>query len=269
MMHDLVPIELVEQIKEAFSRLSNQLRRSLTDAMELGRLLTEARPHFQRGEWGDWLESTLSIGRKQAEKYMLLWSERETLERDIGLKLQESHRLLEHTSEPPNADFTIEKAPAITFSQRKSQDISQPVPSINEAVRIIEKRKARAREPEVRERTQRKAGTWTDPHGTTVTLRDDVANAMADTSAWDDLAARLRAIKADAKLLAGSSPGYLIHWSSLEIMLKDVIRHILYAKPYAPCPYCHMRNEACDGCKGHGWVGRILWSQAPEELKRF
>lgn len=50
--------------------------------------------------------------------------------------------------------------------------------------------------------------------------------------------------------------------------LNELKRDLRATRPYSVCPWC--KGEApkhCKGCKGNGWVSKITWDQAEEDVK--
>ncbi len=63
---------------------------------------------------------------------------------------------------------------------------------------------------------------------------------------------------------------HVIAWINILALKADITnarRNLAAAKPYAVCPYCGAENEKCQACKGLGFVGKLLYDQAPAEIK--
>ena len=71
-----------EKIEAAHQNAINSSRTALERAIEVGRLLLEAKAKLEHGDWLPWLETHTSIGVRQAQKYMRLYTERHKLNKD-------------------------------------------------------------------------------------------------------------------------------------------------------------------------------------------
>lgn len=101
-----------------------------------------------------------------------------------------------------------------------------------------------------------------------VTL-DLLAQAKADASELRKLASQVSAIKKRLVELAGTPIGVFLHKQRIEEFAGNLYRQIDGATPYALCPYHDTGlGEGCTACNGAGWVNRVKYSQAPEELKK-
>ncbi len=50
--------------------------------------------------------------------------------------------------------------------------------------------------------------------------------------------------------------------------LANVRRNLKAATPYAVCPYCKATGTKCKVCKKHGFVGKLIYDNAPKEMKK-
>jgi hypothetical protein len=54
-------------------------------AIEVGRLLVEAKESVVRGNWPEWIEENLEFGQRQATRYMRAFKNRDVILNEIGL----------------------------------------------------------------------------------------------------------------------------------------------------------------------------------------
>jgi len=65
-----------------------------------------------------------------------------------------------------------------------------------------------------------------------------------------------------------SDPLYAhIHAQSTIADIDNAKRAIRFSKPHAVCPYCKGSGKGCKACKGHGWVPKSIFRQAPAEAR--
>lgn len=83
------------------------------------------------------------------------------------------------------------------------------------------------------------------------------------------LAAR---IGREAKELAETPAGKLLHLNVIVADAKNLGIQLRGSAPHAICVYCSgkcttSKGETCPACKGHGWITKDIYEQAPDELK--
>ncbi len=67
-----------------------------------------------------------------------------------------------------------------------------------------------------------------------------------------------------------TSRDHVIAWVNILGLKSDITnarRNLKAAIPYAVCPYCGAENKDCKACKGFGFVGKLVYDQAPKEMK--
>jgi len=70
------------------------------------------------------------------------------------------------------------------------------------------------------------------------------------------------------RLDEGDPTWQAVNRSRIKGLFSELTSHLKLAQPHALCPYCRgVKSEACRGCRGNGWVHRMAWDAAPEELK--
>lgn len=60
--------------------------------------------------------------------------------------------------------------------------------------------------------------------------------------------------------------GSHIDKQQIVVDLQNIITHICFAVPYAPCPYCHDQGD-CRTCLKNGWINKGLWDASPQSLR--
>ena len=85
-----------DQINELHQGIQKKLRTSVTDAIEIGRLLTEQQSELSHGDFLPWLKSNIACGQTTAYKYIKL--------HDYRFKLSSSVNLND-THTPPASGF--------------------------------------------------------------------------------------------------------------------------------------------------------------------
>ncbi len=58
-----------------------------------------------------------------------------------------------------------------------------------------------------------------------------------------------------------------VNLPGLKSDLNNARRNLKAARPHAVCPYCGAENKKCRACKGFGFVGKLVYDQAPAEMK--
>lgn len=64
--------ERKKEITELLQKIEHRQKRNLEDAIEVWKMLTEARGFFQYGEWLPWIDTNLPISQPTAFRYMQL-----------------------------------------------------------------------------------------------------------------------------------------------------------------------------------------------------
>src|SRR5262245_26802968 len=99
-MSELAPLndELARRSNDAHLKAVTNARQALEHALEVGRLLTEAKATARHGAWLPWLRDNCTMSERSAQAYMRLWSSRDHIEK-------------EYASDPQRvADFSVRGA---------------------------------------------------------------------------------------------------------------------------------------------------------------
>lgn len=96
----------------------------------------------------------------------------------------------------------------------------------------------------------------------------NIEAVFVEAGAFNEAAATLRLLKKSLQNAIENSPAALyMRAQTVEIELQNVIEHLTQSVPYAVCPYCG--GEGTDKhCQGKGWVSKLVFSQAPETMRR-
>lgn len=85
------------------------------------------------------------------------------------------------------------------------------------------------------------------------------------------LAVVIGSCKQRAQELAGSDVGRRLNPTRIVTELENARKAVLFAQPYAVCPFCAAgrgRGNGCRTCGDTGWLTREMWATVPEELKK-
>jgi hypothetical protein len=72
--------DLAERINAEHAACLLAARDAVARAIEVGRLLVEAKAHARHGQWADWISENCSFGLRQAQNYMRAYRNRDRLE---------------------------------------------------------------------------------------------------------------------------------------------------------------------------------------------
>src|SRR3954451_15988576 len=95
--------DLAKQINSQHKQCVAAASFAITSAIEVGKLLTEAKGRVKHGEWLAWVDSHCEFKARQAQNYMAAFEHRELIEermRTSGAYLEGLHGALELIREP-------------------------------------------------------------------------------------------------------------------------------------------------------------------------
>ena len=152
-------------------------RGAATNLLQLGRVLTEARPLVPHGEWGEWVETNAYLPKRRAEEYMKAWlvfgndpraaqlgpsqiiallpmsdEERETmLARDDldGLSVRELKEAIRAQREELRAEALAEARDAIDRAEEAREAAEEARDAAEARVEELERREAEAAEDQI------------------------------------------------------------------------------------------------------------------------
>jgi hypothetical protein len=151
-MNQIVNLDdLAVQINSENDKLRSHVKNSLTSALRLGELLTQAKSLVKHGEWTQWLEGNCTVSDRQARKYIQLYEGRDQLPIENGpeavLSINSALRLLSEDGIKYDSDFVntlIEKAqsqmiiePAKKPAKPATQKAADNLPILVKASRMI------------------------------------------------------------------------------------------------------------------------------------
>src|SRR6516162_4935963 len=108
MKSTITPTNVAAEINRLHNGIVGALRNTVTDAIEIGRLLTEHKASLAHGEWLPWLEANLSFDDRTARRYASLYENRAKL--DSVSNLNDAYRLLSKPREHKPADKDSSRA---------------------------------------------------------------------------------------------------------------------------------------------------------------
>lgn len=97
------PVAPADQINTLHGEMTGHMTMAVKKAIEIGRLLSEQKGRLAHGEWIPWVESNLTFGQRQAERYVRVFNNKELLNATPGTHLtglKEAISLLADPREP-------------------------------------------------------------------------------------------------------------------------------------------------------------------------
>lgn len=95
----LPEINIKTEIIELHSLITNNLKRSLSDAMRIGELLLEQKDQLQHGEFTEWIRANLPFSDRTARNYINIHLHRDKLKTESVSVLSQAYKLLTHESD--------------------------------------------------------------------------------------------------------------------------------------------------------------------------
>lgn len=97
-----------DRIRFLHQRIHDAARRSVKDAIEIGRLLSERRAQLEHGKYMRWIASTLPFSDRTARRYVELYENRENLGEDVSTLTEAYRAVAEATVEAAQMELEIE-----------------------------------------------------------------------------------------------------------------------------------------------------------------
>lgn len=97
-------------------------------------------------------------------------------------------------------------------------------------------------------------------------LKANVKAAIDGAAGFKAIIRDLQACGREIEKLAEKPHGGGINRQACGADLNNVWRHLRFATPHAPCPYCGQKG--CRACKKLGWVTLSAWNNAPKDLQK-
>jgi len=104
--------------------------------------------------------------------------------------------------------------------------------------------------------------------------RTDVDVAIEMAPEFKSKITQLTSLMTWVKDMAGGPAGRHLqdNFRKIEADIKNARQAIKFAAPHKPCPYCggdvDHETRSCEACMGWGWVNRIVYDNAPSEMKK-
>jgi hypothetical protein len=119
--------ELAE-IKRLHTRIMSNARMCLTDAIELGGLLTTKKKKLKHGEWGKWQKNNLPFSQRTANSYMRCYDNRDDPKLETIANLKQAYQLLEGRSTRKKGGSTQRRVKQDeSMSNVESQNQAKPI----------------------------------------------------------------------------------------------------------------------------------------------
>lgn len=97
-------------------------------------------------------------------------------------------------------------------------------------------------------------------------VKPNVVKALAKADDFRSLIRELQSIAREIAKLGEDEAGCHINQQACKADLNNVWRHLRFAAPHAPCPYCGQKG--CRACRKLGWVPYSAWKNAPSDLTK-
>lgn len=143
-----VPAKTVEQqIISLHNGIVIAMRRTVADAIEIGKLLSEKKAELDHGDFLPWIERELPFSEATAQRYMQVfrWKDKTRSVRDLSEAYHIARTAeFERRIEPPKAEPVRQKGPTITdeeYERRKAEEFKdeREAPSLDEAFEDVQK----------------------------------------------------------------------------------------------------------------------------------
>ena len=95
--------EIAKTLNAEHNELENTLKQSMARAVNIGRLLTEAKELVKHGNWGAWLKNNCSFSERTAQNYMRVYSNYPELAKNATVADLNYKQVLGLLSEPKRA----------------------------------------------------------------------------------------------------------------------------------------------------------------------
>lgn len=116
----------LEQSRSKINKLHTEIisaaRRSLDNAIRIGKLLTEVKEKLPHGAWLPWLQKNISFSRQTADNYRRVFEQRDKLLKVSNLA--DAYRLLE---EPPRHSSQVPPWAKLDYSEELVNDTIETV----------------------------------------------------------------------------------------------------------------------------------------------
>jgi len=192
MTDEIVPLaDLARRINEAYSSTLNSMRTAVEQAIECGRLLTEAKAQVDHGEWKPWLEANTTVSDRTARLWM-----RYSEHSEILLANRQSIAVLTFA----DADKLIAEHNGTKQPKPAPAKPKQPSAETKKALDVYDRLKAAGEEPTYKT-IQEEAGVSATPVRRAFAIRDAETTAAAEAeialsgTAQQKLEAAIRAHK--------------------------------------------------------------------------
>jgi len=252
-MPSIVPVRDISELKSLYSKIVSCSADALTHAIRAGELLDDAKKSVKKGDWADWVESSLPFSYKTAENYIRIFNNQDEIKKA--------------------AIFDLSKAYAAIAKPKKRKRLSASLPSQPmESVSSGSPANQQVTENEESEEPQPKPAKPVDEVGQPIPealiplweRREEAQIALTACSKLKSMVTEMEKVKSKGDLLYRE-----VNLEAIITTLGNVYQHLACGKPYAVCALCRgLRPKTCDSCKGRGFVSRHLWEiTVPIEVK--
>lgn len=97
-------------------------------------------------------------------------------------------------------------------------------------------------------------------------IKSSIQKAIEGAEEFRAIIRDLQAIGREIVALGEKDYGCHINQQACKADLNNVWRHLRFAAPHAPCPYCGQKG--CRACRKLGWVPLSAWKNAPKDLTK-
>jgi DNA modification methylase len=127
--------EVTQKIKKLYQRLVDYYKLSLTDAIEIGRLLSLQRDKLKHGQWIPWVKENLPFSVRSARNYISLYKNRAKLKRERVADLSAAYKVLaNHKNQYRDKRRSETKKFRKLFADKPSKYVNSRIGYINQVL---------------------------------------------------------------------------------------------------------------------------------------
>ncbi len=249
--------ELMLKAKFLHEQIGAKERRTLEDAIQLGRLLAKAKDACKHGEWGKELDKA-GISRSSDSVYQSL-AKFPALEISKCESIREALDAIAKTKQP-DADQCEDEGGTGTDDDSTEDE---------NAKMALGRTPADRREPGEEDDTGWDASGPHPVDKAGTPLPAQAIPAFDCIPIFKQWCQSLDDLVKEAEEFCKGPGGRLMHFATIRHHLKNAHGNVIANIPSHVCPYCNgVRRKGhpdCECCKGGGWTAKHIFNQAPKQ----